>query len=250
MVTMMLHTGTEEVSRAMLFELPDPIPSSDRHYPLKHCDLTVALEKLLQERGIGITRQHFGLSAAPTFERCYASWDLDMPKAYVPSQEGKSTALVWMQGNAGRGPGLRIGGGIKTTLCDNGMILGDLFLVGAVHVKSLALIPFLEQALDNFIDDREIAIRTMEACQSKQITDVQAESILELAFGVAKALPNTLRGKVHQTYFDKPEGTGVEGDSLWDLAEAGTYALRDLPLNKRMGPTIQWGRLLRQVVKL
>jgi len=249
MADLMLHCGATNVSREDLEALPMPIASSDKHLPLAHIDLTKSLEKILAGMDIGIKRQVFGLSPAPTFARCFAAWDLDMPSSFEQDRPGEGTSLVWGQGNDGKGPSLQIGGGHHTFCCDNLAMTGDLFLVKAKHLKSLALMPFLEEALEGFVSDREIAMRLQEQAAARTLTHVEAEAWLEIAFG-QKVLPRSVKGTVNQAFFDKPENSGVVGDSLWDLSQAGTFGLRDLPMQTRMPATIQWGRLIRQAVKL
>jgi len=242
---LMLHSGAQRVDRNTLRMLPDPIASSARHYPIKHIDLIEGLEQACEDYDLTVVNEEFGIT--PAGDRIFGTFDI----VRDDDPDGGNTILGFRQGNAGKGPSLGVCGGRRTFVCDNMCFSGDLFTNSAIHTTNLQLIPFLEESIEGFLDDRKAMLRIMEKAQEKNLSAGTARALLNMAFQF-KVLPGSVRGTVNQAYFDRdlhPE-SGVYGETLWDLNQAMTYGLNAIPMEKRFQRTIEVGRLVREAVTL
>src|SRR5437879_4239888 len=169
---LIVHCGTEKISRQELATIPTP-EGSPTHQPVPHYEIVGALVETLSFRQISVVREEYAVSGdgmklfgvldlETTFDGCRFS-------VGVRNSNDKSMRLA-----------LTVG--YRVLVCDNMAFHGDFTPVLAKHTKHLSLVDILSVGVDRMQRSFEPMRRQVEAWRASQLSDEAAKLVIYRAF--------------------------------------------------------------------
>ena len=210
--------GNTKLNRQELALVPAP-PSTPTHQVIPHHEVINALVETLGFRHIGVHREEYAVDK--TGMKLFGIMELET------TFSGCRFALG-IRNAHDKSMRLALTVGYRVFVCENMAFQGDFQPVLAKHSKHFSLQNALSIGVDSMQRNFEPMVKSVEAWQESQITDVTARLIIYRAFieGELEA-PRHLDRFVHDAYFH-PSHEEFNPRTMWSLSNAFTTAFKDL----------------------
>lgn len=238
---LILHVDARRVSLEDLKEVPMPEAMGPRHAPIRPVTWVKALQRAATAYDFQVQRLELGANQKKT--RLFGVMDLQLPEEYH-ADRGLTLGFRY---STDQSISNGLVGGNRVFVCDNLALSGDMVLLNKKSTTNLSLVSAFEEGLENFNISRRLFEETIQRSQEKLLSKTLSEALLWQLFS-NQVLPKKLMGPVEETWRSKPEGSGVLGESLWDLHNAGTFALKTEDSVCRWERSNRLGAFLAQAV--
>ena len=237
---LMLHVDSKKATLADLEALPAPQALGPRHVPVHPAHFVKSLVRAVESYDFTIDSMEIGLNQKKTrhFGVMRLSGGENLP--------GIGTALGWAS-STDQSIRAKLAGGGHVFVCDNLALSGDVVLLSHKHTRGFTPVRAFEEGMENQRLIQQVFHTQILQAQEITLSRTVAESYLWQLF-TKGVLPKKLMTPVSNAFFTRPEASGVEGDTLWDLHNAATYALKEEPMTTKWDRTRQLGVFLAQAV--
>lgn len=221
----MSHTGdTAIVTREQLALAPVP-PETATFKPVPHITLVMALETILADKGITVTREQYALRSDGS--RMFGTFDLALAGAY----EASAGALGFRTAN-NRSMSLQMVAGMRVFVCDNMALSGDMVVLKRKHTGGLDLMAELLGATERYLTRYTRLCGEVQDMMALGLTDSEAKAVIHDVF-VKGVFPIRLMPQVSGLYFE-PVHEEFAPRTAWSLHNAFSEVAKGMFLNRRL----------------
>jgi hypothetical protein len=233
------HANSQLVTRIQLFSVAAPAPTATWR-PIAHYDLVQALDRQLAVRDIRIVKEEFTLAREGL--RLFGVLELEIPSTNGGSGRDYHFAMGIRTAND-RSFATQLAVGARVFVCSNLAFSGDLIAMNRKHTVKFDLNADLSRAVDRYQEHLATFGGRFEALRSFSLSDVEARSMICLAF-YQEILPIRLLHTVAETYFNPPDTMpDVQPRSAWGLMNTMTRAVKQLSPASAFQATSRLGQL-------
>ena len=226
------HVDTNKVSREELAAIPTPT-GTDTFKPVAHIELVMAMQAILETKGIAIVKEQFAVRADGS--RLFGTFDLAMDGVL-----GSCASLGFRTAND-RTMKISIVAGLSVFVCDNLVLSGDSVILNRKHTSKLDLLPELLSAIGRYQVRYASLLSQITSLSETTLLDTEAKALIHDAF-MAEIMPLRYMKDVSAAYFS-PQLPEFQPRTAWSLHNSFTGCMKEMTLNRRMAATQELGKV-------
>jgi hypothetical protein len=218
---LMAHSGAQKLTRDQLVEILPP-EATATFKPIKHGDLVDEVHNALARRQLAVVKEEYAVSQ----DGMKLFGVLDLTTSSVLENAFRFSIAI----RNANDKSMRLGmvAGLRVFCCDNMAFHGDFFALQAKHSKNLIPIDAISLGIDRIQRNFEPLEVQVAQWKAKQLSDLQAKSIICDAFiGDKLEAPKHIGKLVYEHYF-QPKYPEFEPRNEWSLQNAFTSAFKEL----------------------
>jgi hypothetical protein len=231
----MLHAGAQAVTRSELALIPTPAGSRS-HKPIPHIELVDSLLDLLDDRGLRVKREQYGVRHDGL--QLFGAFDLE------GGHDGRCAMMGFRQAND-KSISVQLVAGARVFVCDNMSLSGDAVVLRRKHTRGLSLRFELNEGLDRYLVAQAAFEESIVAAEGRELDDDAAKRMLfDIFYG--GILPGSLFSDVAGNYFKAEDRqlTDCAPRNVWGLHNAATRAIKALTPASQFTTTMRLGKHL------